>query len=297
MKTIGGYFRLLRPVNMLICLLSVMCGGIIGGKPMTLIIEFIASIGNGITPLWVHRILYGAVSASLILAAGNILNDICDVATDRVNEPDRPIPSGIVTVKGAAACYIIVTAAGISASIPLGIPGIIIAVSAVFLLAAYNVFLKGVPLAGNITVAVLGGLAFVYGGIAGDCVRQAMVPAVFAALFHLGREILKDAADVNGDRRADIRTIATSFGIQTACRIASLVLTVLAVVVVIPSVTGYFGVVYTVYIALLVCPILLYAAASSLRDSTERNLRRISMLLKIDMPVGIIAVLAGFQGL
>ena len=72
--------------------------------------------------------------------------------------------------------------------------------------------------------------------------------------------------------------------------------TALAAVVVLPAVTGYFGVVYTVYIALFVCPIILYAAASSLGNPGEATLRRVSTLLKIDMPVGIFAVLAGFQG-
>ena len=115
-------------------------------------------------------------------------------------------------------------------------------------------------------------------------------------LFHLGREIVKDAADICGDSSTGVRTFATVRGVPAAGRLAAFVFAVLAVVVMLPSVAGYFGVVYTVSVVLLVCPVILYAAASSLGAPGELTLRRVSTLLKFDMPVGIFAVLAGFQG-
>ena len=296
MSILKGYIMLTRPVNMLICWLSVMCGGIIGDRPVTLFLELLTSLGRGSPPVWAIRTITAALSASLILAAGNILNDICDVSADRINTPNRPIPSGLVSIKEAKVFMGILGLAGLIIAIPLDIPGIAVAFTALFLLTAYDIKLKGVPLAGNFVVAVLGGLAFIYGGIAGNCVREAFIPASFAMLFHLGRELLKDAADIRGDNSAGIKTAASVWGVTAACRLASLVLISLAAVVVTPSVTGHFGVVYTIYIALGVCPVLIYAAASSLRIPSESNLRRISMILKVDMPLGIIAVLAGFQG-
>jgi len=297
MDALKGFIALTRPFNMLICGLSVICGAIIGDKPATLFIELLTSTGRGSTPEWAFRTGAAALSASFILAAGNVLNDVYDVSTDSINAPKRPIPSGIVTV-GQARCFFgILAVAGFICAVPLHIPGIAVALTAFALLVFYDIKLKGVPLAGNIVVAGLGGLAFIYGGIAGNCVREALIPASFAMLFHLGREILKDAADIRGDRSAGIKTTATVWGVATSCRLVSFVLILLALVVALPSLTGRFGVVYSVSIALGVCPVLLYAAASSLTDRSEPNLRRISMILKVDMPLGIIAVLAGFQGL
>ena len=296
MDALKGFIALTRPVNMLICGLSVICGAIIGDRPATLFIELLTSTGQGSPPGWAFRTGAAALSASLILAAGNVLNDIYDVSTDSINAPKRPIPSGLVTVRMARCFFGILTVAGFIFAAPLHIPGIAVALTAFSLLVVYDIKLKGVPLAGNIVVAGLGGLAFIYGGIAGNCIKEAMIPASFAMLFHLGREIIKDAADLRGDKRAGIKTAATVWGVTVACRLASFVLILLAFVVALPSLTGRFGVVYTVYIALGVCPVLLYAAASSLTDQSEPNLRRISMILKVDMPLGIIAVLAGFQG-
>lgn len=36
----------------------------------------------------------GAISVFLVTGAGNIINDISDLNTDKINHPDRPLPSG-----------------------------------------------------------------------------------------------------------------------------------------------------------------------------------------------------------
>jgi len=299
MKTLKGLLHLARPVNMLICGLSVVCGGILGGKPLERFGEIVSFFSSTI-PVGIQsrelRILSAAVSAALILAAGNALNDVCDLSCDRINAPHRPIPSGIVSPAGAAAFAVILAFSGLLLSLPLGIHGITVALVAVSVLVAYDMKLKGIPLAGNIAVAGLGGLGFVYGGIAGDSAGRALTPALFAFFFHLGRELVKDAADVQGDYSTGIHTAATMWGKGTACRLAAAVLMVLAVISVSPFTFGFFGFAYFVIIALGVWPVLLYASVSSLRNPSERNLRRISGILKMDMPVGIVAILVGYQG-
>ena len=299
MRTLKGFFLITRPVNVLICGLSVVCGGVICGKPFERFESFISYFfqSNLHFQSWELRTLSAAVSASMILAAGNVFNDICDRRCDSINSPHRPIPAGIITPFSAAIFALFLSLAGLSLSFKLGIPGIAVALCAITLLAAYDVKLKSIPLIGNITVAVLGGLAFIYGGIAGYSIKRAILPAIFAALFHLGRELVKDAADVRGDFSSGIHTAATAWGKETACMIAAAVLMVLTVITVSPFTFGYFGIVYFLVIALGVWPVLVYASISSLKNTSEKNLRRISQLLKIDMPAGIIAILVGFQGL
>ena len=299
-RRVKGLVRLVRPVNALICGLSVICGGVLGGKPFERfgeIFSLVFSLQNITLQSWELRTLSSAVSASLILAAGNAFNDVRDMQCDTINAPDRPIPSGAVTTACATFFAMILAFAGLIFSLPLGIPGVTVAFCAVVILAAYDIKLKGIPLAGNIAVAGLGGLAFVYGGIAGSSVERALLPGVFAVLFHLGRELIKDAADVQGDLSTGIQTAATARGKESACLIASTVLMVLAVISVVPFTFGFFGFAYFLVIVLGVWPVLLYASISSLRDPSEKNLRSISSLLKMDMPVGIIAILVGFQGL
>ena len=298
MKILKGIFLLIRPVNVLICGLSVVCGSIICGNPFYRITDLISFFFQPALHFhsWEAVTCSAAFSASLVLAAGNVFNDICDRECDSINSPHRPIPSDMVTPFSAVVFALFLALFGLVLSLPLGIPGITVAVCAVLLLAAYDLKLKSMPVTGNLVVAVLGGLAFVYGGIAGGSIERSLLPAVFALMFHFGRELIKDAADVRGDETTGIHTAATVWGKETACRIAAAVLMVLAVVTVSPFTFGFFGIVYFLVIALGVWPVLLYASVSAVRDSSGKNLRRISELLKIDMPVGILAILAGFQG-
>ncbi len=291
MKTASALIRLTRPANMAICAVSAATGALLGGKPLE---QFLALFhADNIDSL--HRILAAAASSALILAAGNVFNDIRDIETDKINAGHRPLVTGAISSGTAAILAVALALAGLAAAIPLGIPGISIAVSAVLLLSAYDIKLKGVPFAGNIAVSLLGGLAFVYGGVAGGCVTASFLPAVFAFLIHLGRELVKDAQDFEGDKAASIRTAATVFGVRTACSTAVFVLSVLGLLTLAPYALGYFGKSYIGIIALAVWPELGYAMKICLKENTPANLKRASQLLKLAMPFGLVAVLAGFS--
>ncbi len=213
MRAFVGLVRLMRPVNALICGASVIAGGTLGGKPLTRLGELAAALfspGWWNLTEWQWRTILAAFSASLILAAGNVFNDVRDVSCDRINAPERPLPSGMVSAGTATVFAACLAGIGILLAIPLGIPGFATAAYATILLIWYDMQLKRIPLAGNIAVAFLGGLAFFYGGIAGYAPGRALIPAIFSFLYHLGRELIKDGADYPGDAAANIRTAATA---------------------------------------------------------------------------------------
>jgi geranylgeranylglycerol-phosphate geranylgeranyltransferase len=243
------------------------------------------------------RTVLAALSASLILAAGNAFNDVRDLPCDRINARHRPLPAGMLTPAEVVWFAAVLAVCGLLLSFVLGIQGVIVAAGAVILLFLYDIKLKGIPLLGNMVVSALGFSAFVYGGIAGNTVYRALIPAGFAFLFHLSREIVKDAADVRGDREAGLRTIATVQGESAATRLASFLLMALSLIVCIPFLVGYFGYGYFMIIALGIWPFMAYAIVVMLKEPDISGLQRIAGIMKIAMPVGIIAVLAGFQGL
>ena len=294
---VKGFIQLARPLNMLLCGFAVACGGLIAGKPLDLACDLCSGLMLPYMPQWAIRTLTASVSASLILAAGNVFNDVCDLDCDLINTPDRPLPSKRVTSKTASVFAMILAITGIALSFQLGLPGVIVALAASILLFIYDIKLKRLPLIGNIVVAFLGGLAFMYGGIAGNAVYRSILPAVFAANFHLGRELVKDAVDIKGDRSAGIKTTASVWGVNTACRIAAVILTALTVIVAVPFFTGYFGPVYFTIIAFGVWPPLVYSVIVLSKKPSVKRLRLVSFVLKADMPVGILALLIGFQGL
>lgn len=298
MTRLRGLWLLMRPGNALICAFTAIAGASIGGRPFDRLGNFAGTlVTSGVRHLdqWEWRAILAALSASLILAAGNVFNDVRDIGCDRINAPERPLPTGIVTPFAAAVFALILSAAGILIAIPLGVEGLAIALGAAALLLWYDLHLKGVPLAGNLAVSVLGGMVFVYGGVAGGSVQRSFVPAGFAFLLHLARELIKDGADYPGDHAAGIRTVATVSGIRSAAQLAALVLALLAVVCTLPVPAGLFGTAYLSIISVTVLPLVLWSMWSALRNPAPQNLATLSRLLKLAMPFGIIAVLAGFQ--
>lgn len=296
MNRLAGYVALTRPWNMVLCAMSVFCGAILCGKPLTVIAGmFPPEPGPLAGQLW-FRTAAAAFSASFILAAGNAFNDMCDIDTDHVNAPSRPIVSGAVTVRGAGTLTVLLTFMGLLCAVPLGIRGIAVALIACLLLYAYDTRLKRTVAAGNVTVALLGGLAFVYGGIAGNAVARSLIPAVFAVLFHWAREVAKDIADISGDRFAGIDTIATHLGPDKASRLTAAILIFVIAATAIPALTGYFGAAYTVICSTGIWLPLAVIVTAMLRSPSPGTASTAAAALKVLMPVGLAAVIAGFQG-
>ena len=198
--------RLVRAGNLGVSFVGTVVGGL-------------AAKGIGLSlpaTLWLYLVLAGA-STALVTAGGNVLNDILDLEGDRVNHPDRPLVTGAVSVASARVLAVGLFVAGIEVAIPVAIAeplvGLILAI-AVGALLGYEFRLKVRGLSGNLVVAMLTGLVFLYGGAAAG---NALLLAPFAGmafLATLGREITKDMEDVAGD--VGRRTLPMTHGVRAA---------------------------------------------------------------------------------
>ncbi len=269
-----------RPVNLLIAFLSVWAASVIAGD------VFIS-----------YRIIAASFSAALITAYGNAVNDIFDSETDKINKPFRPLPSGALTRKEAWAAAMIFSVAGLLLSFYIDYPAIAVAFAAVVLLTLYTPIFKGYLFAGNITVALVSSLAFIYGGIAAGKPSGALIPAVFAFLLHLGREMVKDVQDIAADKKSGIRTGASIDNSETARMMAAGVFVLLVIATVIPFLTHHYGFVYFLTVVLGVDLALIIAAIKLLQTDDPEVMRKIAAWLKAVMPIGLLAVLLGSRGL
>ena len=71
-----------------------------------------------------------------------------------------------------------------------------------------------VPILGNLIVSILTGLVFIYGGVAVNNPLAAIIPAIFAFLINLIREVVKDMQDVEGDLKQEMITFPGKFGFK-----------------------------------------------------------------------------------
>ncbi len=253
---------------------------------------FIAIVICG-KPAWIITVLAACFSGGLITAASNTINDYFDVEIDRINKPNRPIPAGLVERKDTLVFSLFLYTAGVLLGLLINLTAFIIALSASLLLFFYSAKLKRTVLLGNIAVSLSTALAFIYGGVAVGRVKNAVIPAVFAFMMHFGREIIKDMEDIEGDKKNRAITLPVRFGLVPAKWWATVIFFVLFVLTIIPFLTNIYGIWYLLIVLLGVNSVLVYTIIKMWRHSSKEIFSQLSILLKADMIIGLLAIIAG----
>ena len=224
-------------------------------------------------------LLLGFFAYFFISATALILNDYFDYETDRVNAPERPLPSGLVTKTEVLTLSIVVALLGLALSVLLGLQAFIVAAVVWSLGFLYNWRLKRAGIWGNLLVSLSVASAFIFGGVAVDNPRADLVWwfAVLVLLFNLGEEIAADAFDIQGDLRAGSRSLAIVYGQRAALRISAALFLAVILVSVIPFVLGWLRWMYFFPIAIM-DGVILYSMARLLFQETEKGRRYIRLM-------------------
>ena len=239
------------------------------------------------------KVLAACLSGGLLTAGANAINDYFDLEIDRINKPERPLPSGRISKKEALIFAVVNYAA--ANTIAAFISPVALAICFVFsvLLYFYSALFKRIALLGNLVVSLATGAAFVYGGAAVGRFGQATIPASFAFLMHLGRELIKDMEDIEGDRRNKARTMPVLFGVLPTQVLTTVILLLLLIATVLPGVFHIYGKYYLFIVIAGVHTVLFYTLFSLWLSPHRDTFRRLSALLKLDMLVGLLAIYAG----
>jgi len=266
-------------------------------RPLNFLITFVSVIVAAVICLPGHSIeinvILAALSASLVMASGNIINDIYDIAIDKINKSLRPLPSGKIQIKNAYSLYFLLILVSIVLSFLVGEMALIIVLFSILLLFLYSKYLKRIPLLGNLTVAFLTGLVFIFGGVVVENPTAAIVPALFAFLINLIREIVKDMEDVEGDRKSGVITFPIKFGFQKSRYLILFISFTLALFTLYPFLTELYKIEYFIAVMVIINPILVYCLKKLFEDSSLKCLKQISNLLKLSMVFGLVAIYLG----
>jgi len=202
-----GFVKIIRPINCAMMGLAVVVGGVIASGSLDLSL----------------RLFLGSLTGFSLAGVINVLNDIHDLELDRINRPERPLPSGELKVRAAAAWASVLLAIGLASASLVSAVCLAFAGLAALLGGLYNRSLKRTGLPGNVVVAAIVSLPFVYGWLAvGGGDRPLLwLFSITAFCAILGREVLKGMADVEGDSQKGIRTVAVTKGMRTAAYAAT----------------------------------------------------------------------------
>jgi geranylgeranylglycerol-phosphate geranylgeranyltransferase len=267
-----SYIKLLRPANMLMIAFGVGLG------------FWLAHAGAHL-----HMLVLLIVAAMCAGGFGNVVNDIADIATDRVSHPKRPLAAGEISKSSAVAFAILCAGAAVMSAFFASWQHGAGTLVPLFLLLLYALFFKGTRLAGNVLVSVLVAYAVIFGGLLGPDINRLFVPAALAFLLNLPREIIKVIQDEPGDRAAGYVTTA-SLPHPALKVIIALCGLLYAMLVIVPYVTRGFGIVYALACLIAVAPLHIYWSMLFYKSDWRQSAGKISSLIKYEMLCGLLAL-------
>ena len=276
-KRLLSIIKISRPLNVLIVFLTIIIAG------------FICSKNNEIPP----PVFLAALSASFIAAAGYIINDYFDIKIDKINRPGRPLASGGISIKSAIIFYFAFSLIGLILGLKINTGVFAIAFFTEILLFIYSFKFKSIPLLGNLSVAFLTGLVFIYGGASVNNISFAIIPASFALIINLIREIVKDMEDVEGDIKNGIVTFPYKFGFSAAKKFILLITIILILFTSYPFIFKLYRIEYFIIVMSIVNPIFVYFLVSIYKNDSLANLNKLSFILKLNMIFGLSAIYLG----
>jgi geranylgeranylglycerol-phosphate geranylgeranyltransferase len=270
---------------------------IIISRPINLLITFLVIIVACIISIKgdysVLKVFFAGLTGALTVSAGNVINDYFDINIDKVNRPHRVLPKGELTLREALVSYIFLFFVSLLLSIFISLIALLEVFFASALLFLYSYKIKKIPLLGNFVVAFLTGFAFIYGGMAVDNSKAAIIPALFALLINFIREIVKDMEDIEGDKQQGINSYPAIRGFKKAKMIIVFITGVLIILTVFPFINELYAIEYFIIVMVIVNPLLVYIVKSLFDDDSTKNLNKLSNLLKLNMVIGLTAIFLG----
>jgi len=285
MNKIAGLTRLMRPINCLMMGFAVIVGAAIADSK---------ALTNSFSNL-----IYGFSTGFLLTAAAMAINDYYDREIDAINEPSRPIPSGIVKPWEALSLSFLFTALGLAVA---ALTSITTAVLPCFLTAlifwlvsvVYATFGKRTGLLGNFLVSACVSAPFIYGSLTatGKVALNVWIFVSMVFLSNTGREITKGIADIEGDKARNVKTIAVIFGPRKAAIAASIFYLSAVALTPLPPALNLVSV-WFIPIVVITDVGLVASSMLILRDFSKENAKKVKKYVLLCFLVGLIAFLTG----
>ena len=261
----------------------------------------IIALGDVPQGLLAHITILHASSVLFFMCSWNALNDIYDFEIDLVNRPDRPLPSGRISLNHAktataitmissilsiALCYWLISGSNPVEGFEVSdwYPSLAIWIIALILLISYEfpfgLRLKDKGLPGNISISISVGLVVVFGASAVfEPFSEKAWSLFFVGIFYnTSREIIKDVQDMEGDKGRN--TLAMRIGSENA-RTVAWVMSILALAsVLLPFAIGIFPPLHVVLVIPAVMTLMMVKGRIIIgEDASASSLLKKSMLL------------------
>lgn len=269
---VNKYLRLFRFGNGVMGILGVVIGAFI-------------AIGFDIQN-YIPELIAACFVVIAFIAGGNSLNDYIDREIDLIGHPDRPIPMKEIAPR--TALYLGISGLSIAVIISFFLGNLETTATvliAALLMIGYETVLKQRGFIGNLTIAILTGMVFLFGASVVNHIESNYIIAAMAMLVSVGREIAKDVEDVASDK-GERKTLPMSIGVKNASIIASIFFIAGPVLSIWPILDNTFGWMYC--IVFVADAIFIYVSMIVFKDAHKAE-----KLAKIAMMIALVAFILG----
>jgi geranylgeranylglycerol-phosphate geranylgeranyltransferase len=239
--------------------------------------------------------LLGFITGFSISSFSMITNDIYDYEVDKINQPNRPISSGRISLRSATIYSVPFLLVGLISSFLISLPNLAIAAVFAFIGWYYNYRGKKYGLAGNCLVAASLAIPYIFGSIAAGVfgINLAYLLALTSFLAGLGREVLKGISDVAGDKIRGILSVAIVRGTRAARKVASAFFLAAVLSSSFPVLANLLGHALVIYIVLISIPdgIFLYLAFRTYAMKADSESLKLKQIALLGMLLGLLSYL------
>jgi len=272
--------QLIRPVNILVIALTTF----FGIAYHTEIIHWNIVIPTVLVPVF-------------IAAGGFAINDFFDLQIDKANKISRPLVTGKLSINlvyGFSICAFII---GIICTIFIkNIEMILLAGLNAILLYYYAKSWKKIALLGNFIVSFACACTFMFGAFANSNLKNVWIISILAFFYTFIRELVKDAEDIEGDRKYNAKTLPIIIGNRRTI--------IFSIILCIPifffSYLGFHLKLYDLFIFLAIIMFILFSMYLLLHliiiDSNKKDFHRVQRLMKLNILLSLIILWIGQWG-
>lgn len=196
-----SYLQLARPANIVTAMADIMAGFAIGGM-----------VAGGVEHID-SRALLALLGATMGLYGGGIvLNDVFDAKIDQIERPERPIPSGRVSIRSASLFAVILYSLAIALAFTVSSLSGNLAVAIAFFATFYDKYTKHFAFWGPLTMGLCRALNLFLGISAGGMPEPALIYIALIPLFFIMGVTLLSRGEVHGAGRSLLTGAILAFG-------------------------------------------------------------------------------------
>jgi geranylgeranylglycerol-phosphate geranylgeranyltransferase len=254
----------------------------------------VGMVVSGFSKMSCLSVALGFLTGFFISGYSMIMNDRYDIEVDRVNNPNRPLVKGSVSIKEAEMAAAALLIMGLAASIILGWLTFLIAALFALIAWLYNYRVKRYGLLGNTLVSASVAIPYIYGAVAIGAADEPLIYflALTSFLAGLGREVVKTICDVKGDEIRDVKSVARVLGAESAAKLGALFFLLAILTSLLPIMLGIVGLVYGALVSAPIC-IFVGLTVKILKDSSAESAYFVKRVALFGMLLGLIAFMVG----